>query len=161
MRRIGWTCVLVLAAALAASPVLAAKGDDSGYAQEKKGKGHARDKGSARGPAASVKTAGRHFDDRQKLVIRDYYGAQFQAGRCPPGLAKKHNGCMPPGQAKKWQMGRPLPRDVVYYDLPPAVIAQIGPAPAGYKFVRVAADILMIAVGTGLVVDAIDDLGRM
>jgi hypothetical protein len=22
-------------------------------------------------------------------------------GRCPPGLAKKHNGCMPPGQARK------------------------------------------------------------
>jgi hypothetical protein len=22
-------------------------------------------------------------------------------GGCPPGLAKKHNGCMPPGQAKK------------------------------------------------------------
>lgn len=22
-------------------------------------------------------------------------------GSCPPGLAKKHNGCMPPGQAKK------------------------------------------------------------
>jgi hypothetical protein len=22
-------------------------------------------------------------------------------GNCPPGLAKKHNGCLPPGQAKK------------------------------------------------------------
>ena len=25
---------------------------------------------------------------------------------CPPGLAKKHNGCMPPGQAKKYDHGR-------------------------------------------------------
>lgn len=25
----------------------------------------------------------------------------YGAGGCPPGLAKKHNGCMPPGQAKK------------------------------------------------------------
>jgi hypothetical protein len=29
----------------------------------------------------------------------DAYG--YGVGGCPPGLAKKHNGCMPPGQAKK------------------------------------------------------------
>ena len=27
--------------------------------------------------------------------------AGYGVGGCPPGLAKKHNGCMPPGQAKK------------------------------------------------------------
>ena len=27
-------------------------------------------------------------------------------GGCPPGLAKKHNGCMPPGQAKKLRVGQ-------------------------------------------------------
>ena len=38
-------------------------------------------------------------------------GHGYGAGGCPPGLAKKHNGCMPPGQAKKlyrgdrWQSG--------------------------------------------------------
>jgi hypothetical protein len=25
----------------------------------------------------------------------------YGLGGCPPGLAKKHNGCLPPGQAKK------------------------------------------------------------
>jgi hypothetical protein len=25
----------------------------------------------------------------------------YRDGGCPPGLAKKHNGCLPPGQAKK------------------------------------------------------------
>ena len=25
----------------------------------------------------------------------------YGVGGCPPGLAKKHNGCMPPGQARK------------------------------------------------------------
>jgi Ni/Co efflux regulator RcnB len=67
---------------------------------------------------------------------------------------------MPPGQAKKWAVGRPLPRDVVYYDLPPAVVVEIGVPPPGHRYVRVATDILMIAIGTGLVVDAIQDLGR-
>ena len=83
-----------------------------------------------------------------------------RGGHCPPGLAKKHNGCMPPGQAKIWHMGRPLPKDVVIYELPPALVVKIGPPPSGYKYVRVAADVLLIAVGTRMVVDAITDLGR-
>jgi len=28
-------------------------------------------------------------------------GVGYGVGGCPPGLAKKNNGCMPPGQAKK------------------------------------------------------------
>jgi hypothetical protein len=35
----------------------------------------------------------------------------------------------------------------------------IGLPPPGYRFVRVASDILMIAIGTGMVMDAIYDLG--
>jgi Ni/Co efflux regulator RcnB len=102
-----------------------------------------------------------HFDDRQRSVVREYYRDSFRHGNCPPGLAKKHNGCMPPGQARKWQMGRPLPRDVAYYELPPRVVVSLGVPPAGYRYVRVASDILMIAAGTGIVVDAIHDLGGM
>jgi hypothetical protein len=30
----------------------------------------------------------------------------YGRGGCPPGLAKKHNGCMPPGQAKKLYRGQ-------------------------------------------------------
>lgn len=101
------------------------------------------------------------FDDRQRNYIRSYYGEQFHSGKCPPGLAKKNNGCMPPGQAKKWRIGHPLPRDVVYYDLPASVIVQLGAPPAGHKYVRAAADILLIAVGTSMVVDAIEDIGRL
>ena len=102
-----------------------------------------------------------HFGNHDREVIRDYYEERERGGHCPPGLAKKHNGCMPPGQAKKWQRGRPLPREVIYHDLPPRVVIQIGTPPSGYKYVRVAADILLIAVGTGMVVDAIEDLGRI
>jgi hypothetical protein len=34
----------------------------------------------------------------------DAYG--YGVGGCPHGLAKKHNGCMPPGQAKKLLRGQ-------------------------------------------------------
>lgn len=30
----------------------------------------------------------------------------YGRGGCPPGLAKKHNGCMPPGQARKLHRGQ-------------------------------------------------------
>jgi len=100
-----------------------------------------------------------YFGDRHRTIVHDYYFDQFLSGNCPPGLAKKHNGCMPPGQARKWAIGRPLPRDVIYYDLPPSVLMQLGPPLAGHRYVRVATDILLITMGTGMVVDAIRDLG--
>ena len=101
-----------------------------------------------------------HFSDQHRMVVREYYENEFRRGSCPPGLAKKHNGCMPPGQAKKWQVGRPLPPDVVYYQVPQPLVVQLGAPPAGYRYVRVASDILMIAVGTSIVAAAIQDLGR-
>ncbi|RZL05866.1 MAG: hypothetical protein EOP40_18990, partial [Rubrivivax sp.] len=90
-----------------------------------------------------------------------YYVEQFRSGRCPPGLAKKNNGCLPPGQAKKYAIGQPLPAGVVYYAVPAPVMVQLGTPPAGHKYVRVATDILLIAIGTGMVIDAIQDLGRI
>jgi hypothetical protein len=36
----------------------------------------------------------------------------YGAGGCPPGLAKKNNGCMPPGQARKlYRAGQRFPRN--------------------------------------------------
>ncbi len=104
---------------------------------------------------------GVYFNDSHRSAIHDYYAESYRSGNCPPGLAKKRNGCMPPGQAKKWHKGRPLPRDVVYYDLPPHIVVRLGVPPAGHKYVRVAGDILLIAVGTSMVIDAIQDLGSM
>jgi len=104
---------------------------------------------------------GAYFGEPQRAAVRDYYGAQARGGKCPPGLAKKNNGCLPPGQAKKWGIGQPLPRDVVRYPVPPAVMVQLGTPPSGYKYVRVAADILLIAIGTSMVIDAIEDLARL
>src|SRR5262245_6070279 len=47
------------------------------------------------------------------------YGAQgavgYGVGGCPPGLAKKNNGCMPPGQAKKlYNVGQRWPGSYGY-----------------------------------------------
>jgi Ni/Co efflux regulator RcnB len=115
---------------------------------------------SGSGVSVNIQIGG-YFNDSQRRVAVDYYQPQFRAGKCPPGLAKKGNGCMPPGQAKAWRRGYALPPDVVYYPVPSSVSVRLGTPPAGYKYVRVAADILLIAVGTAMVVDAIEDLGNL
>lgn len=95
--------------------------------------------------------------DPDRREIRSYYDAQFRGGHCPPGLAKKNNGCMSPGQARKWQIGRPLPRDVVFHALPRELELRLN-VPAGGRYVRAGADILLLAIGTGMVLDAIENL---
>ena len=164
-----WCALLVLSGmssvTFADPPAWAGGGKDKHENKEKKEKkekhasreGHEKDQDERRG-GVSVDV---HFGELHRVAVRDYYDTQIRAGHCPPGLAKKHNGCLPPGQAKKWSRGRPLPREVVYYDLPPAVVIKLGSPPSGHRYVRVASDILLIAVGTGMVVDAIEDLGRM
>ncbi len=160
---------LLIGGILAAGPVLADKPAGAGKSgkaeraeRRDEQRGERRDDGNKSrrdndGPSAGKRS---HFEEQHRVVVREYYVEQFRGGRCPPGLAKKHNGCMPPGQAKKWRVGYPLPRDVIYYTVPPQLVLQIGPPPSGYRYVRVATDILMIAIGTGMIVDAIQDLDR-
>ena len=114
---------------------------------------------SATRPALRQRSAG-HFEERHSVIVHDYYGKQMRGGQCPPGLAKKRNGRMPPGHAKKWQVGHRFASDVVYHPVPQPLVEQIAPPPSGYRYVRVASDILMIAIGSGMVVDAITNLGR-
>lgn len=146
---------LFLAGMLVCGPALAAKPE---WAENGKGGKHGQ-KGHTSKQMAEVKIGG-YFVDQQRDEARRYYGSQYSAKRCPPGLAKKNNGCMPPGQAKKWSVGQALPPDVVYYPVPQTVTVRIGLPPSGYRYVRVANDILLIAIGTSMVVDAIEDLMR-
>jgi Ni/Co efflux regulator RcnB len=108
-------------------------------------------------PVAAV-TIGFGSDDRR--IVGDYYGAPARQGKCPPGLAKKNNGCLPPGQAKKWNKGQPLAKEVEYHELPKELRVKLPAPPPDHRYVRVAGDILMIAVGTRMVVDAIEDILR-
>ncbi len=110
-------------------------------------------------PAVQIAIGG-YFQDRQIEAARSYYGHPENTGFCPPGLAKKGNGCLPPGQAKKWRKGAPLPAGVIYYDVPRSMVLTLGVPPSGYKYVRVASDILLIAIGTSMVIDAMEDLVR-
>jgi hypothetical protein len=91
-------------------------------------------------------------DDRDRSAVSSYYREEFARGNCPPGLAKKENGCLPPGQAKKmWVVNRPLPPGVASYPLPPELYSRLTPPPAGYQYVRVDDDVLLMQTANRVV----------
>jgi Ni/Co efflux regulator RcnB len=167
---------LLLAALIGAAPVHAAPpwagggkdGDEKGqkgHKQEHKarkaGDDHGRtgDAGKGKNVARKEPKPGAYFNDRNRDAVRTYYASAGKGGKgCPPGLAKKNNGCLPPGQAKKWNVGQPLPSDVVWYPVPQQIVISLPPVPVGHRYVQVAGDILLIAVGSKMVVDGINGL---
>jgi hypothetical protein len=115
-----------------------------------------KSKGKSKGQDEHV-TVG--FTPEQREAAQGYFVEKHGRGGCPPGLAKKGNGCLPPGQAKKrYVVGRVLPTGVVTQPPPAELSIRIGAPPAGYAYIVVDGDLLKLAVGTMLVVDAIDGL---
>ena len=99
---------------------------------------------------------GTYFDERQRIIVRQYYVSNYGNGKkCPPGLAKKKNGCLPPGQARNWQVGQPIPGGVTIYTVPQPVIQLLPPAPYGYRYARIGSDIVLVQQQNNLIVDII------
>jgi len=164
---------LLAAALLLASPALAEKPEHAG-----KGKGadkqsqkqemkaekrddKQRDKAEKRAEKRERKKIkhGAYFNDEHRTHVRQYYTQYYaEKRRCPPGLAKKNNGCMPPGQARKWVVGQPIPAGVAIYSVPRPIIVHLPPAPYGYRYARVGGDIVLIQVQGNIIVDIIQAL---
>lgn len=155
--------MLAVVALMAAGGALADKPEGAGHGKDKHeqkqrdkddkhaGKNQHRDREDVK--------VGAFFNDGHRNAARAYYAQHYPQGRrCPPGLAKKNNGCMPPGQAKKYNMGQPLPRDVYWYPVPQPVVVLLPATPPGYRYVRVGNDILLLSPQSALVVDVIQGL---
>jgi hypothetical protein len=140
---------LTLALSLAGSLTVSAQ-------KPNKGKGKGQEK-----PPQTQTHVRVDFDDTKRGAVRSYFVSAYGRGNCPPGLAKKNNGCLPPGQEKKrYVVGQPLPSGIVVADLPRDLALRIGAAPAGYRYGLVDGDFVKLAVGTMLVVEAIDAFVR-
>lgn len=164
----GLCVALSWASAWAAKPEWAGQGPAGHALRESQGHGHdGGPPGKAPRAAAPVSgttpsvAIGAFFGEREREAVRIVFGQQVAQGRCPPGLAKKNNGCRPPGLTKPWKLGQPLPAGVTVYPIPRELQRRLGDPPSGYRYVRVAADILLIAIGTSMVVDAIEDLAGL
>jgi hypothetical protein len=147
-------CLLTVPALARAEKPDKAKGKGNPHAQ-----GRGTEAGHAGGDAAVTVSAG--FTTGQREAAHGWFVESYGRGNCPPGLAKKNNGCLPPGQAKKrYAVGHAFPPDVRWQPLPPTLAKRVGPPPAGYLYVTLDGDLLKLAVGTMLVVDAIQGLAN-
>ena len=145
-------------------------GPKAGKYDNDRGRGDNDDRGSSGGPTFDRRAADPVrvvpyqqivIVDRDRNVVRTYYRAEYDAGRCPPGLAKKNNGCLPPGQAKKaWAIGQPLPPHIIYEPMPRALWTQLTPPPPGYEYVRVADDIVLMSTETRVIAGLLGNLGN-
>lgn len=138
--------ILMIAGLMATGASLAKGNDNEGHGKHGKhdkhgGKREAKHdkqvaKAADKRERQDVKVGG-HFNDGHREHARRYYSEQYGNGRnCPPGLAKKNNGCLPPGQARNWTVGQPVPRGVTVYSVPQPVLVHLPAAPYGYRYAR-------------------------
>ncbi|HYW55340.1 MAG TPA: DUF1236 domain-containing protein [Polaromonas sp.] len=163
---------LAIATLLLAGPVLSKGKDDDDHGGKGNGKhsqkAEKQQKHASKGSGKDDKDAkrerkevqpGTYFNDQQRTVVRQYYTQNYTNGKkCPPGLAKKNNGCMPPGQVRNWAVGQPIPSGVTTYSVPQPVIVQLPPAPYGYRYTRIGGDIVLVEQKNNLIVDIIQGL---
>lgn len=141
-------CGLMLLPATAHADKDNGKGHGKNHS-EKSFKSHGDEKYSSSRTGAVVIVG----DDRD--IIRQYLRSEYRSN-CPPGLAKKNNGCLPPGQAKKrYSIGGILPDDVVWVPVSLELRRHLSPLPRGYQYVQVDKDVLLIAEASKKVIDAV------
>ncbi|HEX7891836.1 MAG TPA: hypothetical protein VF522_20990 [Ramlibacter sp.] len=163
------TLIAAFVATLAVAPAFAGPGHGNGH-----GDGH----GKREGRHAVVQKHGgerhgdRHArrDDDRRIALRndarrDHNDARrfahddtrvLGAAGCPPGLAKKDNGCLPPGQAKKVVVGHRVPSGADF-TIPPRVLSTLPAPPVGYRYAIVGNQVVLVSRGD-IVVDIIRSL---
>ena len=156
---------LAIASLLMAGPAFAKdKSDDHGNGGGKHGNKHSQknedknEKKAEKREREEIKQ-GAYFNDQQRAYARQYYSTTYSDGkRCPPGLAKKNNGCMPPGQVQDLVIGQPIPTNVKVYQVAQPVIQKLPPAPVGYRYERIGGDIVLVQQQNNIIVDVIKGL---
>jgi hypothetical protein len=95
--------IAATAAMAMAMPALAKPGQGKGHGPSV----HAKGKSGAHGA---------HSGARPQTVLSPRKGSRYGANACPPGLAAKGNGCLPPGQARKlFNVGQRIPTGYNFY----------------------------------------------
>jgi Ni/Co efflux regulator RcnB len=128
--------VLVLIAVIAATSAAAGQS----------GRGKGRNEPKARETSRvelSVSAAG--FDVAMQQTIRGYYAGKPRAARMPRGVARNY------------ARGRALPKGIAKRPVASELQA-ILPAQAGYEYIVVNRDVLLISVRTGIVADILIDV---
>jgi Ni/Co efflux regulator RcnB len=98
---------------------------------------------------------GAYFDDGNRQAVHKYY-ATHPLRTCPAGTVQPSAACPPGDRAATWQIGQTLPPGVRVGRLPQPLLSSLPKVPPGHEYVQVAGDVLLVAAGSGMVVDGIE-----
>lgn len=152
--------LLAAAASMAAGmPALAKPGKGQGHGSHAAKPVHAKGKSSVH-TTHRVTRLDRNgngiLDSRERRAGANRYGAND----CPPGLARKNNGCLPPGQAKRlFTQGQRIPTGYRFFndynDIPLAYRSRV-PFNDGYRYIYRDDTVYVVDPATRLVTSVID-----
>jgi len=99
--------------------------------------------------------------DNDRIILNRYVEDRYR-GSYSKGWSKHHRGYPPYYQtSRRYIVGYPLPREVVYDSVPYEVRSHLRPVPIGYQYVRVDNDVLLMNVATKQIIDAVTLLSAM
>jgi len=96
--------------------------------------------------------------ESDRAAIADYYRNEYRNGHCPDGLVRTEQGC---SRKPLWTLGAPLDPSVAVEALPASLLAELSPAPAGCRYIRVGDRVLLMETGSRLILAELLDLGRV
>jgi Ni/Co efflux regulator RcnB len=121
--------------------------------------GPLKDKSEVSEDSASLADRNAKLTIHEREVVRLYFVDQHGRGKCPEGLTKKEHACLPAGQAKKrYAVGQALSPLVVTGPIPIGLANRLGAPPRGYRYAIVDGDLVKLATGSQVVVDAVESL---
>ncbi len=103
---------------------------------------------------AQDSVAQRVFTAIERQLILDYY-ARAASGGPGRGHGRGRGGGLPPGIQRRLERGGTLPPGIARQVLPPDLTRQLPLLPSGYARQIVGNDVLLVAIGTGLILDII------
>lgn len=99
---------------------------------------------------------GAYITPRYRKAVRQYLARHHGSGKpCLPGVVKQGAACRAGAGGGNWQIGKALPRGAQVQPLPAGLAAALPKAPPGTRYVLLAGDILLMASGSRIVVDAV------
>lgn len=140
---VSWIIAIAFAGLFAAGPALAqGRGHDERNDHGQPGWDHKNEHAKER---ARDRREHPRFDDHHREMVRHYFEE------------RKRNHRYREVRERRYVIGKPLPRGVIFHELPKTLIKDFGTPPRGYRYVRVSNDVLLISAITGLVVDALQN----
>jgi hypothetical protein len=111
-------------------------------------------------PQTTLPTLNIVVSDRDRSTVLSFYRDEIAAGRCPAPMVTSNKACVAPDK-RPWKLDQAIPDDVKLQAPPGPLIMKLSASPAGYQYMCLGPDILLVGVGTRIVTAWAADLSRL